>query len=173
MFLTILSQYIFDYKLICISEENIQDVYRLLKDNKDFFSSIQKHEVTLAECVNDISSIPPNKSLNDKYYIAVYDKENCVAVIDFINSYPTEKIGYLGFFVVAYNLQGKGVGKKLITSVFKAAKELGLEKIELGCYESNVQGIKFWKKIGFVEIGRSETITDGEKYFIISMQCRL
>jgi ribosomal protein S18 acetylase RimI-like enzyme len=49
--------------------------------------------------------------------------------------------------------RGKGLGKKLIATTLTAAKEYGIERVELLVYRSNVPAIRFYEKTGFVQEG--------------------
>ena len=52
---------------------------------------------------------------------------------------------------IAY--RGQGLGKKLMTATLTAAKEYGIERVELLVYRSNVPAIRFYEKTGFVQEG--------------------
>ncbi len=162
-----------EYTIKPITEENIDDVFRLMRGNKYFYSKTQNHEVTIEECLEDIDALPPNVEKAKKTFVALYDKEKCLAVIDFIEGYPKEEIGYLGLLMLDESIQRKGIGKKILTKIFKVARANKFKIIELACYESNENGVKFWTKMGFFEVKRSKRKTDGKIYNLISMQCKL
>ena len=48
--------------------------------------------------MNDMSVLPPNKEMCDKYYLGFYDGEKLIAVMDFIMAYPDELTAFIGFF---------------------------------------------------------------------------
>ena len=49
--------------------------------------------------------------------------------------------------------RGRGYGKKLMETTIMAAKEYGIERVELLVYRSNVPAIRFYEKTGFVQEG--------------------
>lgn len=165
----VLSEYIIKQ----ITEENIEDVFHLMKSNKYFYSKTQNHEVTIEECLEDIDALPPRVENAKKTFVALYDKDKCLAVIDFIEGYPKEEIGYLGLLMLDESIQRKGMGKKILTKIFKVAKDKQFKIIELACHETNENGFNFWTKMGFFEVRKSKRETDGKIYNLISMQCRL
>lgn len=59
---------------------------------------------------------------------------------------------------------GKGLGKKLVQF---AIQELGANKVDVN--EQNEQGVRFYLKIGFKQIGRSEKDAQGNNYPILHL----
>lgn len=62
-------------------------------------------------------------------------------------------IGRLGMGV-AREYRGRGIGRKLIAATLAAARDTGLEKIELSVYASNDVAITLYRSLGFLEEGR-------------------
>jgi ribosomal protein S18 acetylase RimI-like enzyme len=60
--------------------------------------------------------------------------------------------GVLGMGVLS-GYRGKGYGTRLMEESIQAAKNIGIERIELGVYASNVPAIKLYEKRGFVHEG--------------------
>jgi len=61
-------------------------------------------------------------------------------------------IGRLGMGVARAH-RGRGVGRALALATLKAARETGLEKIELAVYSSNEPAIALYRSLGFTEEG--------------------
>lgn len=57
---------------------------------------------------------------------------------------------------VAEKAQGKGVGKKLIHTLFEEAKKQGVEKISLRVMGTNPKARAFYEHLGFVQEGHSK-----------------
>jgi GNAT superfamily N-acetyltransferase len=162
-----------EYIIKPITAENIEDVFHLMRGNKYFYSKTQNHEVTIEECLEDIDALPPGVEKAKKTFVAVYDKDKCLAVVDFIEGFPKDDIGYLGLLMLDESIQRKGVGKKILTNIFKVARDRQFKIIELACHETNENGFDFWTKMGFFEVRKSERETDGKIYNLIAMQCKV
>jgi L-amino acid N-acyltransferase YncA len=54
---------------------------------------------------------------------------------------------------VSKNYRHKGVGKQLLSAAIEQARLIGLEKIELNVYTSNILAIELYKKFGFQQSG--------------------
>lgn len=64
-----------------------------------------------------------------------------------------------------------GIGERLVRRAIQAAKELGLERIDLEVYASNAPAIKLYEKLGFVTEGvkRRGRKLDGQYDDIVEM----
>jgi len=48
------------------------------------------------------------------------------------------------------SIQRKGIGKKILSKIFKVARDKKFKFIELACHEINENGFAFWTKTGFL-----------------------
>lgn len=65
-----------------------------------------------------------------------------------------EKIAYLESIAVSAKHQGKGIGQALCQKFFEDCRARGFQKVVLFTLAKNVNGIKFFEKIGFKEFSR-------------------
>lgn len=72
-----------------------------------------------------------------------------VAVMDLIEDYPTRDTAFLGFFMMARERQGCGVGTRLIADCADCLKQAGFRKMRLAVDRGNPQSLAFWEKNGF------------------------
>lgn len=162
-----------EFKVVPISESNVRDVWEMMKGNEYFYSKTQDHEVTMGECVDDITALPPGKSLEDKTYVGIYEGGELIAAVDLIDGYPYEKTGYLGLLMLAASKHGMSIGKQILDGITASAREKGFEYIELACHKTNEIGLAFWSKNGFEVIRESERKIDGKIYTLFSMRKRI
>ena len=54
---------------------------------------------------------------------------------------------------VMHGFRGQGYGTRLMEATILAAKEYGIERVELEVYASNVPAIRLYEKRGFVHEG--------------------
>ncbi|HVN49062.1 MAG TPA: GNAT family N-acetyltransferase, partial [Bacteroidota bacterium] len=90
-----------------------------------------------------------NIALNIPQHIAV--KNN--TVIGWCDVLPLQYEGFrhrgkLGMGVDR-NYRRQGIGKKLITQTLQEAKKIGIERVELEVYASNIPALSLYKAIGF------------------------
>lgn len=76
-----------------------------------------------------------------------------MAVMDFIDHYPTKQSCFIGFFMMERSVQGYGIGSRIITELCVYLRSLGYEYIRLGYVDGNKQSESFWKKNQFTDTG--------------------
>ena len=72
--------------------------------------------------------------------------------------------------MVDINLQGKGIGKTIISELLEFLSESGFKKCQLGVLENSKEPYAFWKNVGFKDMGK---VLDREKYNIVPMEYEL
>ena len=98
------------------------------------------------------------------HFVAVEDGE-IVGWCDAISAGPEScapHIAKLGMGLRA-DQRGKGLGRRLLEATVARAREMGLEKIELGVYATNEPAIRLYRAMGFVDEGvrRRSRLVDG------------
>ncbi|MFS8045743.1 N-acetyltransferase family protein [Rhizobium sp. BR 314] len=51
--------------------------------------------------------------------------------------------------------RGQGIGRRLIEATLKAARDVGIERVELSVHADNSRAIALYEKVGFVREGRA------------------
>ena len=162
-----------DYHIVKVTEEQYNDVFQLEKSNPQYFSYEQDHELTYDECIKGILELPPNTSKDKKFFIGFYKDERLIAIMDYIEDYPSSKIAWIGLFMVHGELKGKGIGTEIIEKFKDATYKCNYISIQLGCIEENASAHSFWINQGFKEIRRVVTKENGRKdWNIIVMENR-
>ncbi len=159
-----------DYNIHPITEENIEEAFQLMRSNTYFYSRTQFHELTLQECKEDITALPPDTSLDQKFFVGIYENDKLVAVLDYLEGYPQNGIAFIGLFMLANEVHGKGIGKKMIQAFIESAKQNKFNEIKLGCFETNEVGHLFWSKMGFVNEREIIREVDGRELNLIVMR---
>lgn len=97
----------------------------------------------------DLQLAPPGIPMEQKYYIGFFEENRLAAIMDLIAGYPDDDTAFIGFFMVASDLQGKGVGSGIVAQVLAYLKAQGFLRCRLGIDKENPQSRHFWKKNGF------------------------
>ena len=154
MILKDLQELLPDYKIKTIAEKDYDNLYNLELSNIDYYLCTQGHAVSYEEAAKDITELPPNTSQEQKFYIGFYDNEKLVAVMDYIEHYPSKGIVWIGFFMTDVAVKRKKLGTKIISEFIKALRKNNISSLQLGCLDSNNIGLHFWKSLDMYEIRR-------------------
>ena len=90
--------------------------------------------------------------VKDNYYFLVAKQENIV--VGYVGMYVVLQEGDITNIAVAKEVQGQGIGTKLLKELLEVAKKHGTETINLEVRVSNESAISLYKKHGFEIIGR-------------------
>ncbi len=145
------------YNVRKLQEDDINAIYSLCKEHHLYYACCPPF-VTVESILEDMHALPSGKELKDKYYVGYFENEQLVAILDLIDQYPSEKVAYIGFFMINKNNEGNGIGTKIIEQLCHYLKNNGYEKICLGWMKENKQAEGFWKKNRFFETGERTNI---------------
>ena len=157
------------FKVKKLTEENLDEMLALCKQNKIFYNYCQPAP-TKESLLEDLSALPPNKTLADKFFVGFYQENHLVAICDLILGYPNAATAFIGLFMVNANFQGQGIGTKIIQEICGYLKELSFIFIQLAYVKGNPQSKAFWEKNGFLPTGVEHTLPE---YTKIVMQRKL
>lgn len=136
------------YEVRFIKNTDIDDVYHLCIENNLYYK-YHPPVVTHKTIEEDITILPPNKTLNDKYFVGFWDNNKLIAIMDLILDYPKEKVAFIGLFMSDVKVQRRGIGSDIIGEITSYLKSCGYNKIRLGVDKGNSQSFNFWNKNNF------------------------
>jgi RimJ/RimL family protein N-acetyltransferase len=130
--------------------------YITLVRDRDIPPEISTHK-TLRKRYED------NPAYSDGYYF-IYDGEKIIGdlsmQIDPSHLFKEVKgTGWLGLAIGEKEYWGTGVAIKAMEFFEQLAVTKGLVRIEIGVFEFNARAYSFYKKLGYVELGRVKEIT--------------
>ena len=126
------------------------------QDLLDFFSSLSKESrILLSTCGIDPPTLYYLFRLDYKETIPllIYEKKKIIAIAKL---HLGERKGYLSSVAVLDSHQGKGIGTRMIKYLFALALMNRIDQIKTEVKEKNKKALSFFKKLGFVEVGRKD-----------------
>lgn len=159
------SEFAKKYNTRKLSSEDVDEIYNLCLTNPLYYEFCPPAP-TRENVLEELSALPPNKTMKDKYYVGFFDNGQMVAVMDLIDGYPEEKIAFIGFFMTDATLQNKGMGTAIISELADYLRSINYSAIRLAWVKGNPQAEHFWLKNGFVVI--KETSSTAAKHVILA-----
>ncbi len=147
------------YTVRKLNLDDVQMIYAFCKRNTQYYEYCGK-EPSIELIEKDIEIAPPGILIEQKYYIGFFDNDKLVAVMDLVDGYPACDYVYIGFFMMDCELQGNGIGSKIVSESLEYLSEQGFQKCQLGIDKDNPQSNHFWRKNGF-EVIREVEIEEG------------
>ncbi|MGX8833649.1 GNAT family N-acetyltransferase [Amedibacillus sp. YH-ame6] len=152
-----------------LSKDDISTVLILCKGNPLYYQFCPP-AVSVDSIKSDMIALPPNKTIDDKYFIGFYLEDELIAVMDLISKWPNDETAFIGFFMMNTNSQGSGIGTRIISECVQYLKSIQFRYIKLGYVKENYQAKSFWQKNGFKPTGKE---TQQENYTVVAMEREL
>lgn len=131
--------------------DDVEMIYTFCKSNTQYYEYCGR-DISTELIESDIKTAPPGIPMEQKYYIGFFENNLLVAIMDLIDGYPDDNDAFIGFFMMNSQLQGTGIGSRIISEVLNYLKEKGFEMCQLGIDKDNPQSNHFWRKNGFVVV---------------------
>jgi Acetyltransferase (GNAT) family. len=153
------------YETRKMSSEDVDEIYNLSLTNPLYYDYCPPPP-TKESILEDLSALPPNVTIENKYIVGFFEKGRMIAVMDLIDGYPEEKIAFIGFFMTHASVQNKGLGSAIISEVMDYLKSINYLAVRLAWAKGNPQAEHFWLKNGFFAI--KETSSTAADHVILA-----
>ena len=109
------------YTVRRLTEADIPAILNVMEGNPLFYRYCGAGAAPSAALIRqDMTALPPGKTMPDKYYLGFFQGDRLAAVMDLIDGYPTPDIAFIGFFMTNSALQGQGEGTRIISELSAA-----------------------------------------------------
>lgn len=156
-----------EYDVKRLTNDDIDDIYQLCSKNTLYYDHCPPF-VSKESIIEDMEALPLNKTSDDKYYVGFYKENRLVAIMDLIDGYPDETTIFIGFFMIAKELQNQGLATKIINYLANYLKKLNYKEIRLAWVKTNPQARHFWLKNHFIPI--KETISNTNDEVVLAIR---
>lgn len=154
-----------------LEDSDIQDILHLCCANTIYYEYCPPM-VTEESIKEDMTVLPPNTKMDDKFYMGFYAEGRLIAVMDLITGYPEQNIAFIGFFMTDVSIQKRGIGSEIISEVCDHLRQQSFASVRLAWVKGNPQAEHFWLKNGFAALKEtvsnvSDRVILAERRFII------
>lgn len=152
-----------------LDNNDVDIIFNLCKDNPLYYKHCPPF-VSIESIKEDLVALPPNKTVNDKFFVGYFNNNELIAVMDFIKEYPNKETCFIGFFMMNIKYQNKNIGTNIINELSSYLKIEGYKYIRLGYVKTNPQAKDFWIKNDFKDTG----LVDHQKlYDVVVLEKKL
>ena len=139
------------YRAVEVGPPDAEGLYELYRSN-EYYHSYFSLDGSIDELIRDMTMLPDGCTADQKRFIAYYDGDSPVALLDLIEGYPDERTCYIGLFMVREGLHGRGIGSRLVGELCTALADCGYGKVRLAYGRDYAKAVSFWNKNGFVPV---------------------
>ena len=154
------------YEARPFSEAQLPALLALCRGNPLYYAHM-KTQPSLESLRGDLTALPPGTELQDKHFFGLYRGDALAAAVDLIVGYRAPGEAYLGWFILAEELQGRGEGTRIVQEILAFLRGRGISVLRLARVQGNPQSKRFWEKNGFYPNGR---VVEREGYAVVEME---
>ena len=158
-----------EYTVRLLTAADTPEMLRVARSNPQFYQYMRP-DPTEDNLAADLLALPPRRTLADKHFFGWFDGDRLIAMMDLIWRHPKQEMAFIGWFILEGAVQGRGLGRQLVSGVLAMLKAQGVTEVRLGRIEGNPQSEHFWHVCGFEENGLGY---DTEDYHVIVMAKKL
>ena len=163
-----------DYSVRRLSLEDIGAIKELFEKCLDYMLLVDGHAADPDGVKEDFQSIPPGKSLDDKFVFGIIDQQNdLVGYLDALRWYPDERTWWIGLLLLVPEARSQGLGQKVLHGFVEYVLASGAQAIMLGVVEENGLAYKFWNRMGFELERETGPRQFGNKTQTVKIMCRI
>ena len=144
------------YEFKIITEPDYERAMEVYNTNPQYFMLTDEKEATLEDMRTATNHVPPNFKIDNKFFISIWEDDNCAGILDFLVGYPEQSCVWIGLLMIHGKMQGNRIGSQIANAVVEASRNKGYTSVQLGVLDNNIRALKFWGKLGFEKIRESQ-----------------
>jgi GNAT superfamily N-acetyltransferase len=158
------------YSVHRLSLEDIGALQGLYEKCLDYMLLVDGHPADPNAVGQEFQEVPPGKSLDDKFMFGIVNRQNdLVGLLDALRGYPDETTWWIGLLLFTPKVRSQGIGQKVVQVFSEYARAGG---IMLGVVEENMPAYKFWSRMGFEFVRKTEPQQFGNKTQTVNIMHR-
>jgi len=162
-----------DHFVCRLQSEHAKPLQRLFEQCADFALLVEGESVSPTAAKDIFQSVPKGKSLSDKFIYGLMDRQGAiVGVLEGIRHYPDEATWWVGLLLLAPEVRGHGLGRKIMEAFSEYVHANQGTAIMLGVVEENQAAYRFWQCLGYELVRQTGPRTFGRKTQRVSVMRR-
>lgn len=133
-----------------VTLDNLSDYESVFYSNREYYCLTDGHPATREICEDTICGF----SAYNVYSIGISRSGQAISFLSILDGYSDADTLYIGLLLVDERFQRQSVGTAIMTALFTIAANLKFKDLRLSVQENNINGLNFWRKMGFYEIDR-------------------
>lgn len=152
------------FSLYSLRPEQTAALQTFFEQCADYTMLVEGEGVSPDAAQDTFVDLPPGKTLEDKFLYGVMDQAGVIiGVLEGMRHYPQDGIWWIGLFMLAPRVRGKGLGQTILDAFAEHVRAAGGDAIMLGVVEENQSGYRFWGQQGFEDVRQTEPRTFARK----------
>ena len=134
-----------EYKFSCVEERDLSVLNLWIKENNQEVSTLDSLDPQLF-----YRRFLEYYVTEDESFIKVTRNGEIIAVFKGRFEFNKKKELFIWLFIIEKRLRNEGVGTEIINEILECfKKQFNINMVQVGVVEKNIDGISFWKSLGF------------------------
>jgi ribosomal protein S18 acetylase RimI-like enzyme len=162
------------FEAIPLDTSDVPRLQTLFAACADYFHMVSGEAMGPEETEKELNELPPGKTLDDKFFLGLQLPDGTLGgILDVVRDYPESGIWYLGLLLLHPTERGHGRGASLHAQLRKHIQQQGGKAIRLGVLDQNDKALRFWERLGYIEIARKPYPVGKLQHTVRVMQLQL
>jgi hypothetical protein len=164
-----------DYSVHQLLFEDSEAIQELLEKCLDYMLLVEGHPAGPNSGEEEFQDVPSGRSPDDKSVFGIVNQKNdLVGLLDILRWYPDETAWWIGLLLFVPEVCSQGIGQKIIVEGFvEHVRASRVQAIMLGVVEENKLAYKFWSRMGFEFVLKTEPRQFGGKTQTVNVMRRM
>jgi GNAT superfamily N-acetyltransferase len=142
--------------------ETLASVQALVEGAPEYSRLTSGAEPESSAAASIFDALPPGKTYEAKYVLAVCLNDKQVGVVDLIRDFPIPSCAMLGLLLLSDRHQGSGLGRSTYMFVEQLVRTWPeVKRVRIGVVETNARVLPFWQRMGFKPTGETRPYSVG------------
>jgi ribosomal protein S18 acetylase RimI-like enzyme len=156
-----------------LSLEDLGAIQGLYQKCLDYMLLVDGRAADPDAVAEEFEFVPPGKSRADKFMFGITDEENnLVGLLDTLPGYPEEGTWWIATLLLVPEIRSQGLGQVVVQGLADYVRAKGGQAIMLGVVDENERAYKFWTRMGFEFVRRTEPQQFGNKTHTVTVMRR-
>jgi len=161
------------YSVHRLSLEDIGAIQGLFEKCLDYMLLVDGRAADPDTVAEEFQSVPPEKSYADKFVFGIVNLQNDLAgLLDTLRGYPDETTWWIDTRLLVPEIRSQGLSQMVVQGFAEYVRASGGQAIMLGVVEENERAGKFWNRVGFEFVRKTEPQQFGNKTQTVSIMRR-
>lgn len=103
-------------------------------------------------------ALPPGRNFDDKFVFEIRSQAGVVGCVDVIRGYPESHVAFIGLILLIESAQGQSYGPAALRLLESIATDWKCTAMRIAVIDTNKRALAFWRREGFVELQRKESV---------------
>jgi RimJ/RimL family protein N-acetyltransferase len=153
-----------DYSVHRLLLEDMGEIQELWEKCLDYMLLVDGHAADPNVVAKEFQSVPPGNSLDDKFVFGIVNQQNdLVGLLEALRWYPDKNTWWIGLLLFVPEVRSQGIGQQVLEGFAEYVWASGCQAIMLGVVEENTRAYRFWSRMGFEFVRKTEPQQFGNK----------